>query len=146
MLWDTERKTPIQSRVRSVWAKIQDKFKNVRPHLPNSLPPYLVTLIERSWNSDAKKGQLSHTFALSWGISKLFWWEVHPSSPRLMSLCKCQWTSKCRSCFQHSSPAPFMGWRVTLSPCVQLSLPQALSSSYSLLQLQSLSHLDLSNF
>jgi serine/threonine protein kinase len=35
--------------------KLKIKFKNVRLHLPDSLPSYLVTLVERSWNSDARK-------------------------------------------------------------------------------------------
>ncbi len=48
-------KLPFKAKLDPCELKFQIKFKNVRPHLPDSLPPYLVTLIKRSWNSDARK-------------------------------------------------------------------------------------------
>lgn len=47
-------KLPFNTKLDPCELKLMIKFKNARPHLPDSLPPILVTLIKRSWNSDAR--------------------------------------------------------------------------------------------
>ncbi|CAK9223418.1 unnamed protein product [Sphagnum troendelagicum] len=48
-------KLPFKAELDPCELKFQIKFQHVRPNLPDSLPPYLVTLIKRSWNRDARK-------------------------------------------------------------------------------------------
>lgn len=127
--------------------KLKIKFNNVRPHLPDSLPPYLVTLVERSWNSDARKRPTFSYICTELRHLKAVLMRGTPFLTKTHQPLQVSRDLQMQVMFSAFQPCPFY-WggelpypRVYNCPC-----QKALSFSYSLLHLQSLSHLDLSNF
>jgi serine/threonine protein kinase len=94
--------------------KLAIKFRNLRPHLPDSLPPYLVTLVERSWNSDARKRPTFSHICTELRHLKAVLMRGTPFLTKTHQ--PLQGTFKCRLCFQQSNLAPFIGVESYLIP------------------------------
>jgi serine/threonine protein kinase len=140
-------KLPFKAKLDPCELKLKIKFKNVRPHLPDSLPPYLVTLIKRSWNSDARKRPTFSHICTELRHLKAVLMRGTPFLTKTHQPLQVSRDLQVQVMFSAFQPCLFIrGGELPYPHAYNSSCQQAPSLSYSLLHLQSLSHLDLSNF
>jgi serine/threonine protein kinase len=138
---------PYKAKLDPCELKFQIKFKNLRPHLPDSLPPYLVTLIKRSWNSDARKRPTFSHICTDLRHLKAVLMRGTPFLTKTYQPLQVSRDLQMQVIFSAFQPCLFIrGGELPYPHAYNCSCQQVPSLSHSLLHLQSLSHLDLSNF